>query len=105
VARKTDFTKRAEELLTARRASVQRLGELLDTKTEQEAALAQTNANIEKAVIECLDAGWKPTELTEIGVPKSAMPRRQSRTAKLEPRSPAGVQPAHAPDTSPEHST
>lgn len=86
MAKRNDFTKRAEDLLAARRDSAQRLGDLLETKSEQLAAIATTDTKIEAAVTECIQAGWKPAELLEIGAPKSAMPRRQTRTARLEHR-------------------
>lgn len=88
MAKKNDFTKRANEFLTTRLGPVQRLGELLDTKAEKEAELRDCEADIEKAVLECIEAGWKPAELTDIGVPRSALPRRQARNAALEPRNP-----------------
>ncbi|ETB46491.1 hypothetical protein O981_27895 [Mycobacterium avium 10-5560] len=88
MAKKNDFTKRANDFLAARLGPVQRLGELLDVKAEKEAELKDCDANIEKAVLECIEAGWKPAELTELGVPRSALPRRQGRSAALEPRMP-----------------
>jgi hypothetical protein len=81
-----DFAKRAEDLLTARRDAVAELGELLVTRDEQAAALADTDARIEKSITACLEAGWKPNELTDIGVPKTAMPKRAGRSAAIEPR-------------------
>lgn len=111
MARKNDFTKRANEFLTARLDPVQRLGELLDAKAEKEAELKSLDADIEKAAQACIEAGWKPTELTDLGVPRSALPRRQTRTAALEPRTPdsnvqsvgevGGVAGGTAPDPSP----
>lgn len=86
MAKKNDFTKRANDFLSSRLGPVQRLGELLDAKAEKEAELKDCEANIEKAVLECIEAGWKPAELTELGVPRSALPRRQQRSATLEPR-------------------
>ncbi|KAA1250700.1 hypothetical protein F0Q45_08375 [Mycobacterium simiae] len=86
MAKKNDFTKRANDFLTMRLGPVQRLGELLDAKAEKEAELKDCDAAIEKAVLECIEAGWKPAELTELGVPKTAIQRRQPRTATLEPR-------------------
>ena len=86
--KKNDFTKRANEFLSTRLGPVQRLGELLDTKAEKEAELQDCDAAIEKAALECIEAGWKPTELTELGVPRTAIPRRSPRSATLEPRSP-----------------
>ncbi len=88
MAKKNDFTKRANEFLSTRLGPVQRLGELLDAKAEKEAELKDCEASIEKAVLECIEAGWKPAELTELGVPRNAIPRRQSRNAALEPRTP-----------------
>lgn len=88
MAKKNDFTKRANDFLTARLGPVQRLGELLDVKAEKEAELQDCEADIEKAVLECIEAGWKPAELTELGVPRAALPRRQGRSAILEPRNP-----------------
>ncbi|WP_342314704.1 hypothetical protein LIX17_26025 (plasmid) [Mycobacterium avium subsp. hominissuis] len=90
MAKKNDFTKRANDFLSSRLGPVQRLGELLDAKAEKEAELKDCDANIEKAVLECIEAGWKPAELTELGVPKTALPRRQQRSATLEPRNPGG---------------
>jgi hypothetical protein len=84
-----DFAKRAEDLLTARRDAVAELGDLLATRDEQAAALADTDARIEKSITACLEAGWKPNELTDIGVPKTAMPKRPGRSAAIEPRTPA----------------
>lgn len=91
MAKKNDFTKRANDFLSSRLGPVQRLGELLDAKAEKEAELKDCDANIEKAVLECIEAGWKPAELTEIGVPRTALPRRQQRSATLEPRNPGGA--------------
>lgn len=88
MAKKNDFTKRANELLTARMDPVKRLGELLDAKAEKEAELTSLNSDIEKAAQSCIEAGWKPAELVEIGVPRASLPRRQTRTAALEPRTP-----------------
>ncbi|MFN6548396.1 hypothetical protein [Mycolicibacterium nivoides] len=88
MAKKNDFTKRANDYLATRLGPVQRLGELLDAKAEKEAELKDFDAAIEKAVQECIEAGWKPAELTELGVPKTSIPRRQTRTATLEPRTP-----------------
>lgn len=88
MAKKNDFTRRANEFLSTRLGPVQRLGELLDTKAEKEAELQNIEASIEKAALECIEAGWKPAELTELGVPRTAIPRRQSRNAALEPRTP-----------------
>ncbi|PJE03544.1 MAG: hypothetical protein CK429_32570 [Mycobacterium sp.] len=91
MAKKNDFTKRANDFLSSRLGPVQRLGELLDAKAEKEAELKDCDANIEKAVLECIEAGWKPAELTELGVPRTALPRRQQRSATLEPRNPGGA--------------
>lgn len=88
MAKKNDFTKRANEFLSTRLGPVQRLGELLDAKAEKEAELQDCEASIEKAVLECIEAGWKPAELTKLGVPRTAIPRRQPRNAALEPRTP-----------------
>lgn len=88
MAKNNDFTKRANDFLSTRLGPVKRLGELLDAKAEKEAELKDCEADIEKAVLECIEAGWKPAELTELGVPKTAIPRRHSRTAVLEPRPP-----------------
>lgn len=89
MAKKNDFAKRAEDLLTARINTAHQLGELLNIKAEQEAAVADTVTSIEKAVTECLGAGWKPAELIEIGVPKNlATPRRTTRNPKTEPHPP-----------------
>ncbi|MBY6388552.1 hypothetical protein HG717_32230 [Rhodococcus erythropolis] len=88
MAKKNDFTKRANEFLSTRLGPVQRLGELLDTKAEKEAELQDIEASIEKAALECIEAGWKPAELTNLGVPRTAIPRRQPRNAALEPRTP-----------------
>ncbi len=85
MAKKNDFTKRANELLTARLDPVKRLGELLDAKAEKEAELKSLDSDIEKAAQSCIEAGWKPAELTDLGVPRAALPRRQTRTAALEP--------------------
>jgi hypothetical protein len=112
VARKNDFTKRANDFLSARLEPMQRLGELLDAKAEKEAELKTLDADIEKAAQSCIEAGWKPAELTELGVPKAALPRRQTRTASLEPRNPdsnapsgggegSGAADGSAPDPSP----
>lgn len=88
MAKKNDFTKRANEFLSTRLGPVQRLGELLDAKAEKEAEIQDCEASIEKAVLECIEAGWKPAELTKLGVPRTAIPRRQPRNAALEPRTP-----------------
>jgi hypothetical protein len=88
VVKKNDFTKRANDFLTTRLGPVQRLGELLEAKADKEADLKNCEADIEKAVLECIEAGWKPAELTDLGVPKTAIPRRQTRTATLEPCTP-----------------
>lgn len=88
MAKKNDFTKRANDFLAARLDPVKRLGELLDARAEKEAELQTLDADIEKAAQSCIEAGWKPAELTELGVPRSALPRRQTRTATLEPRTP-----------------
>ena len=86
MAKKNDFTKRANELLTARLDPVKRLGELLDAKAEKEAELKSLDSDIEKAAQSCIEAGWKPAELVDLGVPRAALPRRKTRTAALEPR-------------------
>jgi len=80
VAQKNDFAKRAEDLLAARRDAVQHLGELLEQKWVQEAALAKIDGQIESAVAKCLSAGWKPAELSEIGVPRTG--KRRARPDK-----------------------
>lgn len=90
MAKKNDFTKRANELLAARLDSVKRLGELLDAKAVKEAELKSLDSDIEKAAQSCVEAGWKPAELVDLGVPRAALPRRQTRTAALEPRNPDG---------------
>ena len=92
MAQKNDFAKRAEDLLSARRDAVQQLGELLDQKAAQEAALAKIEGQIEDAVAECLSAGWKPTELSEIGIPRSSM--RRARPDKPSTPRPASSTPA-----------
>ncbi|OMC33647.1 hypothetical protein A5739_07125 [Mycobacterium colombiense] len=94
MAKKNDFTKRANELLTARLDPVKRLGELLDAKAEKEAELKSLDSDIEKAAQSCIEAGWKPAELTDLGVPRAALPRRQTRTAALEPRTDSKDQPS-----------
>jgi len=108
VAKKNDFTKRANEFLSTRLGPVQRLGELLDAKAEKEAELQDCDAAIEKAVVECIEAGWKPAELTELGVPRTAIPRRHARSAILEPRASdvsggegSGAEGCSAPEPSP----
>lgn len=95
--KKTDFIKRADEFLAGRLEPVQRLGELLDTKTEQEAALSNTNAAIEKAVRQCVEAGWKPAELATLGVPKAALPKRQQRATTPKTRTPQPAATHHTP--------
>ena len=94
MAKQNDFTKRANELLTARLDPVKRLGELLDAKAEKEAELRSLDSDIEKAAQSCIEAGWKPAELTDLGVPRAALPRRQTRTAALEPRTDSKDQPS-----------
>lgn len=81
MAKKNDFTKRANELLTARLDPVKRLGELLDAKAEKEAELRSLDSDIEKAAQSCIEAGWKPAELTDLGVP-----RGPSHAARPAPR-------------------
>ena len=57
MAKQNDFTKRANELLTARLDPVKRLGELLDAKAEKEAELRSLDSDIEKAAQSCIEAG------------------------------------------------
>lgn len=72
VAKKSDLAKRAENLLQDRLSSVHALGELLDKKAEQEAAIADTDAAIDKAVQACIEAGWTQKELRDLGVDRPA---------------------------------
>ncbi|RFZ07578.1 hypothetical protein DSM43518_03320 [Mycobacterium marinum] len=92
MAKKNDFTKRANDFLTARLGPAQRLGELLDAKAEKEAELYDCDAAIETAALQCIEAGWKPAELGQLGVPRTALPRRHARTPDNTSRSPQGGQ-------------
>lgn len=98
VAKKSDLAKRAENLLQDRLTSVGALGELLDKKAEQEAALADTDAAIDKAVQACVEAGWSQKELKELGVDRAPVRGRRAG-AILERRSDSASTPA--PHTAP----
>lgn len=97
MAKKSDLAKRAENLLQDRLTSVGALGELLDKKAEQEAALADTDAAIDKAVQACVEAGWSQKELKELGVDRppvrgrragAILERRTASTPDPDPNTP-----------------
>lgn len=83
-----EFARRAQGLLNDRLESVTVLGDLLTQRAEREAALAQTDADIDKAVAKCLESGWTAKELDELGAPRAkstTRSRRAPRTAVIEP--------------------
>jgi len=83
-----EFARRAQGLLNDRLESVTVLGDLLTQRAEREAALAQTDADIDKAVAKCLESGWTVKELDELGAPRAkgtSRSRRAPRTAVIEP--------------------
>jgi hypothetical protein len=66
----TPIAKKAKDLLAARIATVEQLGALLEDKRKKEAELADLANNIDKAITQCLEAGWKADELVQLGIPK-----------------------------------
>jgi hypothetical protein len=65
-----DLSKKAEALLGARMATVKELGALLDKKAKKEKELVDLTEAIDKAVTQCVEAGWRPDELAQLGIPK-----------------------------------
>jgi hypothetical protein len=104
VPKKSDLAKRAENLLQDRLSSVDALGELLDKKAEQEAALADTDAAIDKAVQACAEAGWTQKELKDLGVDRPAGRGRRAG-AVIERRTNTDSTPDPALHTPPADST
>lgn len=105
VPKKSDLAKRAENLLQDRLNSVDALGELLDKKAEQEAALAATDAAIDKAVQACLEAGWTQKELKDLGVDRPAGRGRRAGAVLVERPGTAEATPDPAQHTPPADST
>ncbi|MDQ1248841.1 MAG: hypothetical protein QG597_3215, partial [Actinomycetota bacterium] len=60
-----NLAKKAQALLDARLDTVKQLGNLLDTKAKKEKELADLAEAIDKAITQCVDAGWKPDELAQ----------------------------------------
>ena len=85
------LAKKAQALLDARLETVKELGSLLDQKVRKEKELADLADSIDKAITQCVDAGWKPDELAQLGIPKPGK-RRQPKPATT----PAGTAPAPA---------
>ena len=96
-----EFAKRAESLLGRRVETVQRLGELIETKTKQQAELAVTDDRIAEAVAECTAAGWSQAELTELGAPRPKGKRKAKGTGgkALDAANTAPNQPGDQPAT------
>lgn len=88
------LAKKAKDLLAARMATVEELGKLLDQKAGKEKELADLADSIDKAITMCVDAGWKPDELAQLGIPKPGK-RRAPKTAAAAPVS--SPQPPAAP--------
>ena len=73
-----NLAKKAQALLDARLDTVKQLGNLLDQKAKKEKELADLAESIDKAIAQCVDAGWKPDELAQLGIPKPGK-RRASK--------------------------
>lgn len=82
-----NLAKKAQALLDARLDTVKHLGNLLDTKAKKEKELADLAEAIDKAITQCVDAGWKPDELAQLGIPKPGK-RRASKPAAAAPATP-----------------
>jgi len=78
------LAKKAKDLLAARMATVEQLGGLLEDKRKKEAELDDLSNSIDKAITQCLDAGWKPDELAQLGIPKPGK-RRAPKPAAAAP--------------------
>lgn len=89
-----NLAKKAQALLAARLDTVKQLGNLLDQKAGKEKELADLADSIDKAITMCVDAGWKPDELAQLGIPKPGK-RRAPKTAAAAPVS--SPPPAAAP--------
>ena len=77
-----NLAKKAQALLDARLDTVKQLGNLLDQKAKKEKELADLADSIDKAITMCVDAGWKPDELAQLGIPKPGK-RRATKTAPV----------------------
>ena len=82
------LAKKAKDLLAARMATVEQLGGLLEDKRKKEAELDDLSNSIDKAITQCLDAGWKPDVLAPLGIPKPGKRRAPKPAAPAPVSSP-----------------
>ena len=57
-------------------------------KRKKEAELDDLSNSIDKAITQCLDAGWKPDELAQLGIPKPGKRRAPKPAAPAPVSSP-----------------